>query len=399
LDPYTVSVQGIDSVETCEFGRSLLYCDFEGSGSISWFNTESGGVKLEDGSYYLTPALSFEQTYYAEVRASEFGGKDTFDLNQMDIGDNDGFLAFNCSEPFFLKSVTVYAEAVGPRIFTLTDAGETWSIDKFITVEHIGEQRIILEMEVPAENNLRFGITAGQSLRFSTDADYPYDLAGVGTIFSSVGSPNPSEIYYGFYDWEIQKFEACERIPVVATVVEVDQAPEAMFSPSETTIDLADGGGIVFTDASTDATSWYWDFGDGTNSNEQNPNHTYTEVGIYIVTLTGIGAEGCSDSNVETVVVTDDQLVNVVSPGDLTGQVLLYPNPTSDLLRIAFNLEKSHDVGIEVYDVFGQLLRIMSPARYYQDQITLEMGEFPAGLYYVVFNTEGVKTPFKVVVD
>ena len=47
---------------------------------------------------------------------------------------------------------------------------------------------------------------------------------------------------------------------------------------------------ITFTDASTagdaNITSWMWDFGDDTNSTDQNTTHMYTAVGDYTVTLT-----------------------------------------------------------------------------------------------------------------
>lgn len=44
---------------------------------------------------------------------------------------------------------------------------------------------------------------------------------------------------------------------------------------------------IRFKDASMDVpTSWYWDFGDGTYSTEQNPTHAYTKPGTYKVSLT-----------------------------------------------------------------------------------------------------------------
>ncbi len=47
---------------------------------------------------------------------------------------------------------------------------------------------------------------------------------------------------------------------------------------------------IEFEDRSWDAdgniTSWHWDFGDNTNSTEQNPTHTFAEPGTYTVTLT-----------------------------------------------------------------------------------------------------------------
>ena len=44
---------------------------------------------------------------------------------------------------------------------------------------------------------------------------------------------------------------------------------------------------VNFNDTSQgEPTSWYWDFGDGTNSTVQNPVHTYCHSGKYDVTLT-----------------------------------------------------------------------------------------------------------------
>ncbi len=42
---------------------------------------------------------------------------------------------------------------------------------------------------------------------------------------------------------------------------------------------------VQFTDSSQNANQWYWNFGDGTTSYEQNPTHNYS-AGIYPVTLT-----------------------------------------------------------------------------------------------------------------
>jgi len=51
---------------------------------------------------------------------------------------------------------------------------------------------------------------------------------------------------------------------------------------------------VQFTDVSTNQpTSWTWNFGDGTTSNEQNPMHTYTESGTYTITLEACNALGC----------------------------------------------------------------------------------------------------------
>ena len=50
---------------------------------------------------------------------------------------------------------------------------------------------------------------------------------------------------------------------------------------------------VQFTDTSTsDTTSWAWDFGDGTTSTLQNPNHSFTVDGVYTVTLRATSSRG-----------------------------------------------------------------------------------------------------------
>jgi len=44
-----------------------------------------------------------------------------------------------------------------------------------------------------------------------------------------------------------------------------------------------------------DIESWYWDFGDGTYSDDQNPAHTFSEEGYYYVCLTITCEEDCGD--------------------------------------------------------------------------------------------------------
>lgn len=49
---------------------------------------------------------------------------------------------------------------------------------------------------------------------------------------------------------------------------------------------------VVFTNTSENAVSWSWDFGDGTNSSEENPTHVYTDNGLFEVTLTSTNILG-----------------------------------------------------------------------------------------------------------
>lgn len=60
----------------------------------------------------------------------------------------------------------------------------------------------------------------------------------------------------------------------------------------------------AFTDTSTgNPTSWLWDFGDGTTSQERNPTHTYSAAGTYLVTLAATNSAG-SDSITKAVTVS-----------------------------------------------------------------------------------------------
>jgi PKD repeat protein len=81
------------------------------------------------------------------------------------------------------------------------------------------------------------------------------------------------------------------------TSCEKDAVPTAIFSTS------IDGMEVTFTNSSKDASSFAWDFGDGDNSTEMNPVHTYAENGDYQVSLT---ANGDGGTNVMTQTVTID---------------------------------------------------------------------------------------------
>ena len=52
---------------------------------------------------------------------------------------------------------------------------------------------------------------------------------------------------------------------------------------------------VQFNDTSTgNATDWFWDFGDGKNSTEQNPKHNYTQTGNFTVSLNASNIAGSS---------------------------------------------------------------------------------------------------------
>jgi PGF-pre-PGF domain-containing protein len=69
---------------------------------------------------------------------------------------------------------------------------------------------------------------------------------------------------------------------------------------------------VQFIDISLNKTGWYWDFGDGTNSTEENPAHTYSSSGNYSVNLT-VSNGNITDSKLATINVSEQPLLPIVS--------------------------------------------------------------------------------------
>ena len=79
---------------------------------------------------------------------------------------------------------------------------------------------------------------------------------------------------------------------------------------------------IQFTDTSTNANTYFWDFGDGNTSTERNPIHTYQDDGEYVVTHTVTNDFG-EDSIEQTVSLGSTQVDEEIQIDDTE------PNPTN----------------------------------------------------------------------
>ncbi|MBK9046013.1 MAG: PKD domain-containing protein [Bacteroidetes bacterium] len=92
-----------------------------------------------------------------------------------------------------------------------------------------------------------------------------------------------------------------------ATIV-VDPSPVAIAQADVTT--GCSPLTVNFSEASTDAVSYIWNFGDGSTSTSQTPSHTYTTGGSYTVTLIVTSATGCTDTLVFGTPISVDQTPN-----------------------------------------------------------------------------------------
>lgn len=162
--------------------------------------------------------------------------------------------------------------------------------------------------------------------------DWIWDF-GDGTIDNS-GNPNPTHTYAtpGTYPVSLQVTDAngCTSSFLINSYVSVSAAPTANFSLSPTSACLPPLD-VTFTDLSSSSgpLTYDWNFGDGNTSTQQNPQHTYTALGQYNVTLTVTDNNGCSNTYViNNAVSIIDPIASftVPAPGFCVGEEVFFTN-------------------------------------------------------------------------
>lgn len=89
-------------------------------------------------------------------------------------------------------------------------------------------------------------------------------------------------------------------IPIVAIVfLAACSRPIAQFETPQTAYKA--NSEITFSNKSTDAESYLWDFGDGNTSTDKEPKHTYEKEGTYTVTLTAKDAKDKESITTQTI--------------------------------------------------------------------------------------------------
>lgn len=143
----------------------------------------------------------------------------------------------------------------------------------------------------------------------STDAtSYVWDF-GDGTGTSSEESPIYTYTQAGTYNVQLTANGDGAPSIISKEVIVVSTAPMADFTVE--TVQLT----ATFTNSSTNATSYVWDFGDGTGtSTDENPSYTYAVAGTYNVKLTATNDQG-SDEFLKEITVIETSAANLITNG------------------------------------------------------------------------------------
>ncbi|MCK6692649.1 MAG: PKD domain-containing protein [Thermoanaerobaculia bacterium] len=175
---------------------------------------------------------------------------------------------------------------------------------------------------------------------------------------------------------------------------------QAMFLP----LPDSTGSGFLFLDlsiANNPIQSWEWQFGDGTSSTEQNPYHTYSQPGVYTVSLT-ITADSCN-SMIAFELDTNDPFHFFRPDGGVLGlaagasgtdktplleKLTAFPNPATTELMLAFNSREPQGIELCVSNLSGQMVsRQMIDVLQGDNALRIPVQNLTPGLYLLQLRT------------
>jgi PKD domain/Secretion system C-terminal sorting domain len=229
-------------------------------------------------------------------------------------------------------------------------------------------------IDVTVNANPTVSITANGPTTFCNGGSVTLSSSATGNnSWTGGSSANSIDVSAsGTYELTYTDVNGCQAM--TSTTVTVNDQPTADFSI------LQNNGSLViqFLNNSNNATSYSWDFGDGTTSQETNPSHLYNAGGNYTVTLTATNGD-CVDTFVFDVMnVSTDELSHL--------SVSVYPNPASQQLTLIAPAQSQ----LIIFDVTGKMVMSILTQ---QTNTEINLNDFSAGLYFVKgYNAQGFFT-------
>lgn len=373
----------VDDYIVCNNSNVIVKTSYQGDGNVHWFDAEREGNLIGIGQFLEMEVATSTNVFADIVFNKNIGLSSTETGTSFVEEDLNAALIFDCYAPFTLKEITVYYESSGGREISLFDNNGEKINSKILLLFGSGSERVDLNFDIEPGENYYLALTDGKSLVHNTSgADFPYEIPNILSIKSGVlDTFNFNENYYFFYDWEVEYHDICGRRVVEIETTSSFNDPQSIFTTSVDTIYLSEMNNFTIENQSIDAIEWFWDFGDGTTSTEENPTHAYQTEGSYFVSLSVLNAEGCSDASAISIEVVND----LVSTQNITqsSTIKLYPNPTSNIIHIEFE-EKNEFEQLLVMDAVGKIHQQLDIAANH-NELSIQFDQYAVGLYYLYF--------------
>ncbi len=381
VDPISIDRLGADA-EPCASTAAFVNIDSETAVDATWYVSPTANTVVGTGLFFETPPFPNAFTFYADVAfESQGGGIAALEDADVEYTSQSGGISFDVLAPTTLRSVKVYSETGGLNLFQIRNNrnGIVKTLNRNLVA---GINTINWNVELPVDLSYRMLRTVGNNIAAGTGANvsFPYTIGGA--IFLNNSTTN-SDRYEFFYDWDIAYTNACGRIPVPITF---GGSTDGLTAGIEVvTTNPSAQSAVVFNNAGSTGATYFWDFGDGNTSTNENPNHVYAEAGDYIVAQSVITSGGCSVT--ETINLTVD-VATATTDLEADRYIEVFPNPTDGTLNINFTFTEVEKIGIQVSDVAGKLLLSKDPVSYQNNNIQLDLQSFENGAYFLLFQLD-----------
>lgn len=294
------------------------------------------------------------------------------------------YLLFTVNAPTTIYSVDVFALGAGTVDVVIFDAA-TLAVLQTVPVASTGPgfNRLIVNIALPP-GSYRMGSTttnnAGGLQRNTTGATFPYvstdgSVTITGTTFNTTS-------YYYFYNWQLGG-GGCPRPDGEVTLYRRD-TPAASFTSTAQPASITAMTVDFDASATINAITYDWNFGDGGTASGDQVSHSYAANGTYSVTLLATGLCGV-DTLVVPVVVAG---INVAESA-LSRSLSLYPNPSTGLFHLEFDLGSMQHAELKVVNALGQsvYVRTLESASGLQRH-SIDLRGHASGLYWLQITSE-----------
>lgn len=376
----------------CSGSQAVLTASGNNPNQIpAWYEDAAGTNLLYVGESFVTPAMTTSNKifYVGTVGQSTLGMPDKNAGTSFPSFNINSYLQFEVYSDLTIQSVLIDVSSIESRNIQIVNENGTLIASQPTGVLVSGANRINLGFDLsPGTYRMQLGgISAGLAATIS-NISFPYEEPGILSITNS-----DNGFYNYFYDWEIEYKGACDLVQAFAAVS--PGSANAFFTADKQFVDLAVSGEVAFTNNSAGASTFEWNFGDGTISSDQNPVHNYTEAGTYLVTLRAISSQGCSDADSLSIVV--DGVLGLEDLGDEYGNIEIFPNPSTGQFTLSMDLAAAFEVELEVLNLMGQTVWRKEAAATLRSEEIIDLGHLADGVYTLKVSLEGLSITEKLI--
>jgi PKD repeat protein len=358
-----------------------------GTNSLKWYTVATGGTALTSAPTPSTATAGTFTYYVAQANAEGTEGPRTTITVTVNALPATPVITANGPTTFCtggsvdlttatastyswtggIQTQTITVNTSGSYIVSISDANGCTATANAVTVN-------VSNAPVPTIQTV--GNTAlcnGETVALTASLSDSYAWS-TGDTTQTINVTTAGAIYV-----TVTNANACDGVGQSATVnVTVTPQPVAIVgSPA------INGNVVTFSNSSTNATAYSWDFGDFTNSSASAPVHAYAASNSYQVTLTATNGNCTSDTTFTVAITVGLEELNNVA------EIVLFPNPTSANAQLSMNVIEAGNVEVAIQTVNGQVVKtIMNDYLTAGKQtITIETADLANGVYFTTIKS------------